>query len=267
MRTLLNNRKRGFTLIELLVTIAIISILAGILFPVFARARENARRASCMSNMHQLSLATMQYISDNDDMLIAAHMSGGYTVNTWEPMQPYLKSDQVIFCPSMPRTSKTLGGAHSSGYGLSTNIIGQIAYGKSAAIHLQEDEPQLSNPNYYHSTIRLGDIPQPSLTCLFGETGANEHAGSSTARISDYVNNGYADVLFDSTGTQGAASYNVLYQDRHLGGSNYAYMDGHVKWLKMEATDAVFAAQKISSTKYGLTEANAGQYPIVFTWH
>ena len=62
------NRKTGFTLIELLVVIAIIAILAAILFPVFARAREKARQASCTSNVKQLGLAWMMYVQDNDEV-------------------------------------------------------------------------------------------------------------------------------------------------------------------------------------------------------
>jgi prepilin-type N-terminal cleavage/methylation domain-containing protein len=58
---------RGFTLIELLVVIAIIAILAAILFPVFARARENARRASCQSNLKQIALGVFQYTQDFDE--------------------------------------------------------------------------------------------------------------------------------------------------------------------------------------------------------
>ena len=58
---------KGFTLIELLVVIAIIAILAAILFPVFARARENARRTSCLNNMKQIGLGFMQYTQDYDE--------------------------------------------------------------------------------------------------------------------------------------------------------------------------------------------------------
>ncbi len=60
---------QGFTLIELLVVIAIIAILAAILFPVFAKAREKARQASCASNMKQLVLANLQYQQDNDEQV------------------------------------------------------------------------------------------------------------------------------------------------------------------------------------------------------
>ncbi len=60
--------RRAFTLIELLVVIAIIAILAAILFPVFAQAREAARKANCMSNQKQLALATLQYVQDYDEM-------------------------------------------------------------------------------------------------------------------------------------------------------------------------------------------------------
>ena len=65
----LKQQGRGFTLIELLVTIAIITILSAILFPVFARARENARRASCMSNLKQIGLSMIQYVQDYDEKL------------------------------------------------------------------------------------------------------------------------------------------------------------------------------------------------------
>ena len=103
-----SGRAQGFTLIELLVVIAIIAILAAILFPVFARARESARRASCQSNMKQLGLGMLQYAQDYDEKVISPRrgMRAGFTgnietPNTWDRMaQPYLKSTQLLACPS-----------------------------------------------------------------------------------------------------------------------------------------------------------------------
>src|SRR6188472_4028670 len=89
--------KSGFTLIELLVVIAIIAILASILFPVFARARENARRSSCQSNLKQIGLGIMQYTQDYDEKYPEFNPSGlGWAAAT----QPYLKSTQILQCPS-----------------------------------------------------------------------------------------------------------------------------------------------------------------------
>jgi prepilin-type N-terminal cleavage/methylation domain-containing protein/prepilin-type processing-associated H-X9-DG protein len=100
------NRKSGFTLIELLVVIAIIAILAAILFPVFGRARENARRASCQSNMKQIGLGILQYTQDYDEKYPQAYWykndsngNDGYV--QWSGMiQPYVKSEQLFVCPS-----------------------------------------------------------------------------------------------------------------------------------------------------------------------
>lgn len=78
---------KAFTLIELLVVVAIIAILAAILFPVFGRARENARRSSCLSNMKQIGTATIMYAQDYDESIYR----GG---NTWPvSMLPYIKSN------------------------------------------------------------------------------------------------------------------------------------------------------------------------------
>ncbi|RYX83433.1 DUF1559 domain-containing protein [bacterium] len=99
-------QRSAFTLIELLVVIAIIAILAAILFPVFARARENARKTSCLSNIKQMSLGVMQYVQDYDEKYPMAYnypnnagSSGGYS--HWSGMiQPYTKSEQMFVCPS-----------------------------------------------------------------------------------------------------------------------------------------------------------------------
>src|SRR5687767_3583983 len=102
------SRRRGFTLIELLVVIAIIAILAAILFPVFARAREKARQARCLSNCKQLGLAVMQCAQDHDEALPMRVLSiSNVGALSWRGvMQPYIKSWDVLVCPSNPRNKE-----------------------------------------------------------------------------------------------------------------------------------------------------------------
>ena len=106
--------RAAFTLIELLVVIAIIAILAAILFPVFAKAREKARQASCMSNLHQIGLGALQYVQDYDEKYFPAQEGFvGATTNQWDGLmdyaafafhpelgllQPYMKSTQIEDC-------------------------------------------------------------------------------------------------------------------------------------------------------------------------
>ena len=96
----LQRSRGGFTLIELLVVIAIIAILAAILFPVFAKARENARRASCQSNEKQITLGFMQYQQDNDETMFQNGWGGAQSVGWWDLLYPYTKSYQLGQCPS-----------------------------------------------------------------------------------------------------------------------------------------------------------------------
>lgn len=118
-----HSHRRGFTLIELLVVIAIIAILAAILFPVFARAREQARKTSCLSNLKQIGTATMMYVQDYDEMYPwfvqdgrEINNSTGFTrpdrvpaqlanIRGWfmeYGLQPYVKNHQLFFCPTEP---------------------------------------------------------------------------------------------------------------------------------------------------------------------
>ena len=111
-------RKKAFTLIELLVVIAIIAILAAILFPVFARAREKARQASCQSNLKEIALAWIMYAQDYDEMVVPLRgpyypgftpTSGfpdtGDYIYYWEILHPYVKNVQIWACPSCGSTS------------------------------------------------------------------------------------------------------------------------------------------------------------------
>src|SRR5437588_6756578 len=101
----------GFTLIELLVVIAIIAILAAILFPVFAQARESARKATCLSNMKQTGLAFHMYVQDYDDVNPRAYHAGSpcgpRSVSWMEMFQPYMKNVGILVCPSDPNPQVT----------------------------------------------------------------------------------------------------------------------------------------------------------------
>ena len=102
-----SRRSRGFTLIELLVVIAIIALLAAILFPVFARSRENARRASCQSNEKQILLGMLQYVQDYDErMPLLFSFNAAPPQVVWPQIfYPYTKSTQIFKCPSDSSTT------------------------------------------------------------------------------------------------------------------------------------------------------------------
>ena len=245
--------RRGFTLIELLVVIAIIALLAAILFPVFARARENARRSSCQSNMKQLALGVLQYVNDNDGRSLVAHGIGCetcYSVSgqVWTPIEPYLKSEQILNCPSARRpTGISVGNewrghhyAFPTNWTLATNFMSVAsAAGK--------------NTNF--AMPLFDNFPEAARTGMLAEA---QYFNTS------YENSGWAGDIITIGNLNG--SFVKTKKDRHLEGSNFAYMDGHVKWIKQENIDKVIAQQDVGGTGRGITEANAADYPIVFAW-
>jgi prepilin-type N-terminal cleavage/methylation domain-containing protein/prepilin-type processing-associated H-X9-DG protein len=96
-RAMRRRSRHGFSLIELLVVIAVITILAGILFPVFAQARDAARRARCLSNLRQIALAHQMYVQDNDDTLPAWFVQGPHGFEMWPDfLSPYYRDPRIL---------------------------------------------------------------------------------------------------------------------------------------------------------------------------
>ena len=198
------SRRFAFTLIELLVVIAIISILASILFPVFARARENARRASCTSNMKQLGLSVMMYKQDYDgkfpkagwaDNLPCPDGSGDMCGASWEvKIYPYVKSLQVYVCPSDSNSNRGWKGDNQG--------TSEISYGY----------------NYDNlDNVNEAAIEKPSQMIMMADAGGNVS---------------YALYQFNSSDQTRYIS------DRHLNGSVLNFVDGHAKWIRIARDSA-----------------------------
>ncbi len=216
-------RFNGFTLIELLVVIAIISILAAILFPVFATAREKARQTGCMNNLKQIGLATVQYSNDFDEMMLSATING----HSWdEIVMPYVKMGSLgnsknngwEACPddSYPRT----GGNGVRTYSLN---VGNDNISTPGTAFADDSGPTGSNG----ASANLSKIPTPANTILILE----RPAGGNYTDTQSFAYSSNASQQQTSTDANGAA-IPIL----HSNGWNYAFCDGHVKWLLPDKT-------------------------------
>lgn len=221
------NIRHGFTLIELLVAIAIIAILAAILFPVFAQAREAARRTTCLSNMKQTGLAFLMYAQDYDELFPCAgrganitepgttlDMYGGVRSGDWLEirfwtgmLQPYIKNRQIFFCPS----GTPEDGVPKAITPNNTMTIRQMGY-------IQENMAW----NYDGLTPRynfgpLGGVERPA-ECMMIMDAAESAIGpwgpNTPTRLRQHIE--YAG-------------------RRHHGMANITYVDGHAKAMKVDA--------------------------------
>jgi prepilin-type N-terminal cleavage/methylation domain-containing protein/prepilin-type processing-associated H-X9-DG protein len=210
-------RGRGFTLIELLVVIAIIAILASILFPVFARARENARRSSCMSNQKQIGLGVMQYAQDYDEKMPPVFTCtdadcNGSVVDYWQTLvQPYLKSTQIFVCPSDSDPgsmySSTVPSYKYSYASNSVRILGNSDCDGATPI----------TPPLMYASVAGGKSPT-SLAAI-------DEVATTILAVDSKKDNAEVSVWTKTDLCSGSTVAN-----RHLDGTNFMFCDGHVKW-------------------------------------
>lgn len=222
--------RRGFTLIELLVVIAIIAILAAILFPVFGRARENARRTSCQSNLKQMALAWLQYTQDYDEKSVPHYWTevvGGQTIYHFyhgsgayggefdyarSPMWPYMKNAQFTGCASF---SNSVGADYGmTDYGYNIAYVGGMGPGATQARFT-------NSPNYGRMTrepANLARITTPAQTFLFGET---VMSGPTYVQRWPWMYPPSSGINFGSI------------HFRHMETAVMSFVDGHVKSMKM----------------------------------
>lgn len=231
----LGQRKRSaFTLIELLVVIAIIAILAAILFPVFAQARESARKASCQSNLKQLGIAFGMYRQDYDQQwpvngeggsnnggdttCLAETTRSGWRGWAGNCVLPYTKNDQIFRCPSDPNKNWNVSENNVCG----TPPVPMKTFLESYCFNYL---------GVYSGTGNTGN----NMPGMNGTESAAIHP-SELAFMWDSANH-WADFnggFFGRDITQYFDSRNPNYGHWHNGMANFLFLDGHVKTQKFD---------------------------------
>ena len=251
-------RRRAFTLIELLVVIAIIAILAAILFPVFARAREQARKASCLSNLKQIGSATMMYMQDYDEVVCPVQVGVCGNLQTsygWaDLLMPYIKNEGVFQCPSAtnkmtmnrnvspPRFYRSIGGSPNNPNDCTTNaaipggnrtdyVYAVNAFGRPVG------DTNDSSAGPFWTVLRSGAIVMPNgsaaaMPAPADTAGIIESRGSSPYSAAggdgprhppsvDGQVDGRRHTGANATGTERQRFLNIM------------FMDGHAKWTNL----------------------------------
>lgn len=215
--------RRAFTLIELLVVIAIIAILAAILFPVFAQAREAARKTQCLSNTKQFGTAVMMYVQDYDELyplsLYPANIGGSMRAfSVFDAVVPYSKNAGIVACPSEPKAMDwdAVLGASASGAEPSPGCFGG-ALGSSAG-----------NFKYLSYNANYAVFQEGQGNPYFGGGGDPPVAMASLARPAETAI--FADGILLCSFKSPIAHLGKA--PRHHNGVSCTFADGHSKFVK-----------------------------------
>ncbi|MCS6859625.1 MAG: DUF1559 domain-containing protein [Abditibacteriales bacterium] len=223
-------RKKGFTLIELLVVIAIIAILAAILMPVFAQAREKARQASCLSNTKQMALAIHMYTNDYDERLPLFYFGdwlpccanrGGHW--PWpKALIPYVKNKPVYTCPSLPGAHwDRLLGAYGPGFAYEFPSVIGYGYNAYGLNDLPGDPPAVGKS--------LAQIDKPAETFAIVET--RYYPPGHPSHVPDW---GWY-FAYPPAPRVGLLIWSQwLTANRHQDGNHVVFADGHAKWQRYD---------------------------------
>lgn len=215
-------RTRAFTLIELLVVVAVIALLAAVLFPVFAQARAKARQATCTSNLHQIGLALEQYASDSDDtlmpgtLLLAPNPVGSPQYGGWAGLcNTYARAPGIFHCPASAIPDPP-----------PATLLSTVSYFFN--LNLGGAEAPAGLPR--------AQMSAPAATVLVAETTEGIPPIYAPLGQPDETVSPFADEFVATTPSA----------NRHQGGRCFLLADGHIKWLHPAQVSVGTAAQAAS---------------------
>ena len=235
-------RRCGFTLIEMLVVLAIVALLAAVLFPVFSHVREKGRQAACVSNLHQLGLALSSYTIDYDEQFPTSKIAAVNTTNVaWAgQVHPHVQNTGVFRCPTDDTPSAN---APVVSYGLNLNLAAasslaaltapsrtvllfEVSGDTAQVTDYAEGQTNGSNPPHFSAS---GNGLNGSLANL---TGLGPLSADSAQYATGAMDNSQAIILLPPNLDQ------YQHPGRHSGNANFLLADGHVKWTAASGVSA-----------------------------